>query len=168
VLWDHVLTRHRFSTSGAAQLQADLAAICRVVGQAVGSGIAEAGLRKCLEGAQLVGLPVTGGKSESGKSQIRSDASGAPSAGVAEDDWDDWGAEAEGADANADADTVKQTENAKSATEGDGGDLGLWEVETRLFADNQSARDVLDELGIELLTESEARAALGRRVELAG
>ena len=47
-------------------------------------------------------------------------------------------------------------------------DLGLWEVESRLFADNQSARDVLDALGIELVGENEARTLLRKRVELAG
>ena len=41
-------------------------------------------------------------------------------------------------------------------------------MERRLFADNQSARDVLEDLGLELLSETEARALLRRRVELAG
>jgi hypothetical protein len=149
-LWNNVLTRHRFSTSGAAQLQADLAAICRVVHGAVGSGVAEAGLRKCIEGAHLVGLPVKGSKSEA--------TSRAPGTSTEETEaeWEAWGGEAEG--------TEGQDEEAA------GGDevLGLWEVERRLFADNQSARDVLEELGLELLSEAEARTVLGKRVELAG
>lgn len=54
---------------------------------------------------------------------------------------------------------------------GDGGGspqlgLGLWEVEKRLFKDNESARLVLAELGIELLAEVEARMVLERRVEV--
>ncbi|KAL1999442.1 hypothetical protein VTN02DRAFT_4514 [Thermoascus thermophilus] len=44
--------------------------------------------------------------------------------------------------------------------------LGLWEVERRLFASNESAREVLAELEIETLTEAEARAVLERRVEV--
>lgn len=44
--------------------------------------------------------------------------------------------------------------------------LGLWEVEKRLFKDNESAREILAELGIETLTEAEARAVLERRVEI--
>ncbi|KAG8630032.1 hypothetical protein KVT40_001651 [Elsinoe batatas] len=44
--------------------------------------------------------------------------------------------------------------------------LGLWEVERRLFASNEGAREVLDDLGIELLSESEAREVLKRRVEI--
>ncbi|WEW55186.1 hypothetical protein PRK78_000615 [Emydomyces testavorans] len=43
---------------------------------------------------------------------------------------------------------------------------GFWEVEKRLFANNESAREVLKELGIEMLTEAQARAVLERRVEL--
>lgn len=167
-LWDTVVTRHRFSTTGAAQLNADLAAICRVVDEAVGSGVAEAGLRKCLEGARLVGLPVKGGRlaSTSGsgpRGSIGTTGSGGP-AEEAEGETDDWGAwgategeeEVGGGDAEGD--------RTPGAEEG----LGLWEVERRLFADNQSAREVLDELGLETLSEAEARTALGRRVELAG
>ncbi|KAH7393982.1 TIP-1 family-domain-containing protein [Phaeosphaeria sp. MPI-PUGE-AT-0046c] len=154
-LWDSVLTRCRFSTAGAAQLHADLAAICQVVDKQVGPGVAEAGLRRCLEGAQLVGLPVKGGKD-----QATSGAEGAAAGG--DDDWDDaWGA---GADESA---PLPQQEQDNGTTSG-GVSLGLWEVEKRLFADNQSARDVLDELGLETLAENEARALLGRRVELAG
>lgn len=44
--------------------------------------------------------------------------------------------------------------------------LGLWEVEKRLFKDNESAREVLAELGVETLTEAEARGVLERRVEV--
>ncbi|CBF76557.1 RINT-1 family protein [Aspergillus nidulans FGSC A4] len=44
--------------------------------------------------------------------------------------------------------------------------LGLWEVEKRLFKDNESARETLAELGVETLTESEARSILEKRVEI--
>ncbi|KAI9929055.1 hypothetical protein ASPWEDRAFT_49283 [Aspergillus wentii DTO 134E9] len=47
-----------------------------------------------------------------------------------------------------------------------GARLGLWEVEKRLFKDNESARDVLSELTIDTLTEAEARSVLERRVEI--
>ncbi|RAO64460.1 uncharacterized protein BHQ10_000472 [Talaromyces amestolkiae] len=47
-----------------------------------------------------------------------------------------------------------------------GVELGLWEVERRLFANNESAREVLSELEIETLTEAEARAILEKRVEI--
>lgn len=44
--------------------------------------------------------------------------------------------------------------------------FNLWEVEKRLFANNESAREVLKELGIEMLSEVQARAVLERRAEL--
>jgi RAD50-interacting protein 1 len=55
---------------------------------------------------------------------------------------------------------------AEEGADADASRLSLWEVEKKLFADNESARGVLDELGLELLTENEARQVLGRRVEL--
>jgi hypothetical protein len=150
-LWDNVLTRCRFSTAGAAQLHADLAAICRVVDKQVGPSVAEAGLRRCLEGARLVGLPVKGGKDQTASDQ----------ATLGDKEWEAWGA------GDEDAAPPPQKEENNDTASG-GADLGVWDVEKRLFADNQAARDVLDELGLELLTENEARALLGRRVELAG
>lgn len=54
--------------------------------------------------------------------------------------------------------------NTESADEAAG--LGLWDVEKRLFADNESARAVLAELEIDGLTEAEARSVLERRVEI--
>ncbi|KAF1839730.1 hypothetical protein BDW02DRAFT_563781 [Decorospora gaudefroyi] len=153
VLWETVLSRYRFSTQGAAQLNADLGAVSRAVDKSVGPGVAEAGLRKCLEGVKIVGLPVRG------RAERQDGGEGEEDDGASDNAWD----------ADADADAVHDTPH--QATQGDtasGGELGLWEVERRLFADNQSARDVLEELGLELLSETEARALLRRRVELAG
>ncbi|KAJ5158567.1 uncharacterized protein N7500_008218 [Penicillium coprophilum] len=45
-------------------------------------------------------------------------------------------------------------------------DLRLWDVEKRLFRDNESARSVLAELEIDSLSEAEARSVLERRVEI--
>ncbi|KAJ5135616.1 uncharacterized protein N7515_004894 [Penicillium bovifimosum] len=45
-------------------------------------------------------------------------------------------------------------------------ELRLWDVEKRLFRDNESARGVLAELEIESLSEAEARSVLERRVEI--
>ena len=162
-IFDSVL-RVSFSTQGAAQLNADLEAICAVVDEKVGAGVAENGLRKCLEGAKLVGLSVKGGKTSANTaSHIEDDGM---------DRWDAWAAEDGDADAGDEpsgglpakaTSTRDADENAEAGEE-----LGLWEVEKRLFADNQSARDVLEELGLELLDEKEARRLLRLRVELAG
>ena len=47
--------------------------------------------------------------------------------------------------------------------------LGLWQVERRLFEGRESAQEVLEDLGLELLADNlgEARQILRRRVELA-
>ncbi|GAQ36393.1 hypothetical protein AtubIFM54640_003444 [Aspergillus tubingensis] len=68
-----------------------------------------------------------------------------------------------GLENSADAKTTTTTED--SEVEGDTRP-GLWEVEKRLFKDNESARVVLAELGIETLTEAEARSVLERRAEI--
>ena len=50
-------------------------------------------------------------------------------------------------------------------TEGDVG-LGLWEVEKKIFRDNIEGREVLEELGSEVLELGDARNVLQRRIEL--
>jgi hypothetical protein len=166
-LWENVLSRYRFSTQGAAQLHADLAAVCRVVDKHVGTGVAEAGLAKCLEGVKIVGLPVRG----TSASQVDTATGRDDDGGEEDEDWDTgaWAAE-DGDEVHAgDApQKANSTRDTASGVDGGRGELGLWEVERRLFADNQSARDVLEDLGLELLSETEARALLRRRVELAG
>ncbi|KAL8781163.1 MAG: hypothetical protein Q9213_006131 [Squamulea squamosa] len=49
-----------------------------------------------------------------------------------------------------------------------GAGLRLDDVEKRLFRDNESGREVLEELGSEVLSESEARSVLERRIDLNG
>ncbi|KAF2155178.1 hypothetical protein K461DRAFT_276373 [Myriangium duriaei CBS 260.36] len=44
---------------------------------------------------------------------------------------------------------------------------GLWEVERRVFASNESAREVLEDMGIALVSETEAREVLKKRAEIA-
>ena len=45
-------------------------------------------------------------------------------------------------------------------------DTVILDVEKRMFRDNETAREVLEELGLEVLSESEARNLLERRIEL--
>ncbi|KAL2356241.1 TIP-1 family-domain-containing protein [Cryomyces antarcticus] len=157
-IWDHVLTRHAFSAQGARQLAADVAALCSVIDGVAGAELGRVGMARLAEGVQLLGLPV------------RASGSRGRVAGGAEDEA---GA---GVDASADRDAAAALESNGAI---DGGDddagrpaaaprrLGLWEVERRLFVDNESARAVLDELGVAALSEGDARAVLERRVELA-
>ena len=58
---------------------------------------------------------------------------------------------------------VKNEENGEAEEELG---LDLWEVEKRVFRNNESGREVLDELGLEVLSESDARHVLERRIEL--
>ncbi|KAL2039510.1 hypothetical protein N7G274_007782 [Stereocaulon virgatum] len=44
--------------------------------------------------------------------------------------------------------------------------LGLWEVEKKIFRDNIEGREVLEELGLEVLELGDARNVLQRRIEL--
>ncbi|KAK1917242.1 hypothetical protein P3342_012087 [Pyrenophora teres f. teres] len=173
VIWDNVLTsnRYRFSTQGAAQLRVDLGAVCRVVNEHVGPFVAEAGLRKCLEGVKLVGLPVKGSHA-SQPAASRDEKTTHDASGEGDEEWDTeaWGAEDGDDEAPREDGPQKASANREQTSSGDddGAELGLWEVERRVFADNQSARDVLDELGLEVLDEKEARALMMLRVELAG
>ncbi|KAJ5439786.1 uncharacterized protein N7458_010784 [Penicillium daleae] len=63
---------------------------------------------------------------------------------------------------NLSASTDPSAENV----EGAGAGLRLWDVEKRLFKDNESARAVLAELEIDGLAETEARSVLEKRVEI--
>ena len=60
------------------------------------------------------------------------------------------------------ADQDATEEGAEDGKEG----IGIWEVEKRVFRNNESAREVLEELGLEVLTEADARSVLERRIEL--
>ena len=44
--------------------------------------------------------------------------------------------------------------------------LGLWEVEKKIFRDNVEGREILEELGLEVLELGDARNVLQRRIEL--
>ncbi|KAL8872931.1 MAG: hypothetical protein Q9198_007117, partial [Flavoplaca austrocitrina] len=51
---------------------------------------------------------------------------------------------------------------------GDGGQgLKLRDVEKRLFKDNESGREVLEEMGLEVLSESDARTVVQKRIDYA-
>lgn len=118
-LWDHVLMRNNFSTSGVAQFTRDLYALCEVFDRYLGPGQGQIGMKKLREAVGLLGMPIK----------------------------------------------PKQEDGGEDGVSGGEG-LGIWEVEKRVFRDNESAREVLEELGIESLTETEARSVLERRLEL--
>lgn len=61
---------------------------------------------------------------------------------------------------------LPETGEEGSSAVGNGTGPGLWEVEKRVFRDNESAREVLEELDLQVLSESDARNVLERRIDL--
>ena len=136
-MWTNVLAWHSFSTAGATRLSVDVSALCNTIDSYVGSGQARHGMRKLIEGVTLVSLPI---RSEIQRVQ--------PSSSGDDDDTTAW------EDANGEAEEVESRRP------------GLFEVERMVFQDNESARHVLEQLGFESLSESDARVVLEKRVEL--
>ena len=60
VVWEGVVARQAFSTAGAAQLATDVEAVRALVDRFAGQGEAARGMRRLMEGVQLLGLPVRG------------------------------------------------------------------------------------------------------------
>jgi RAD50-interacting protein 1 len=58
ILFDQVLLRHSFSSSGAAQFFSDISTIKFTIAKFCGGEVADFGLLHVTEGARLVGLPV--------------------------------------------------------------------------------------------------------------
>ncbi|KAL9096433.1 MAG: hypothetical protein Q9165_001430 [Trypethelium subeluteriae] len=143
-IWDYVIMCHTFSAAGAEQLRIDMRALVAAVNRWTGAGQGEVGLKKIIEGVVILGLPIKR-QSKPAKTDESSDA---------EDEDDAW----ENAEALQDGNGEQQT--------GKSGSIGLWEAERRVFADDESAREVLEELGLEVLSEGEARSVLKKRIEL--
>ncbi|KAF2237446.1 hypothetical protein EV356DRAFT_441885 [Viridothelium virens] len=143
-LWDYVVMCHTFSAAGAEQLRIDIRALVAAINRRTGLGQGEASLKKIIEGIVMLGLPIKR-RSKRAKAGETSDV---------EDGDDAW-----------ENTEVPEDGNGEQQIEGSGA-MGLWEAERRLFADDESAREVLEELGLEILSEAEARSILKRRIEL--
>lgn len=142
-IWDNVLTRHSFSTAGAAQLKTDVRAICAEIDRYIGTGQVRSPMRKLLEGIELVGLPVKG--------EVQRVQPSRAGDGIEDDDGAAW--------EDMNGDTAAASPIGKKQ-------MGLFEVERLVFMDNESARHALEQLGLEVLSEADARAVLEKRVEL--
>ncbi|SMR60248.1 unnamed protein product [Zymoseptoria tritici ST99CH_1A5] len=142
-VWDHLLhgSRTTFSTAGATQLTTDMRAVCAGIDKYVGNGQARVGMRKLLEGITLLSLPVRGeiARKQTAKS---TDSNG-------DDEASAWGGEEDG-----------EGEVAQ------GKQMSLFQAERLVFMDNEGARYALEQLGLETLSEAEARTVLGKRVEV--
>lgn len=139
-VWNYVLTRNKFSSVGCRQLEVDVAALWDVVDEAMRrKGEAKRVMRKLAEGLRVLGLPIRAEREAGGEND------------------DGWGLDEEQED----------DENGNEDGDENGDKIwGLWEVERRVFRSNESARDVLARMGLTLISESEARGLLERRVEV--
>lgn len=160
--------RHTFSASGVEQLRADVDAVQKVVDVSIElSGEAARGMRRLDDGVRLLGLPIRPSSKSSaavvmGREEVEAEGWGF------DDDVDDDGGEGTGGgeatqipDSSQDYSVTPVEENEENVKA-----FSLWKVEKRIFRSNESARAVLAEMGIETLTEADARGVLERRVEV--
>ena len=151
-VWRYIVTRKTFSASGALTFQADVQAIWKVVDEHVGSRIGENSMQRLRAGIVLLSLP-------------------APSRSIATSQNDDgWGFEdepdsgMENSAASRNDESYESTESLDDASKAK--DWNLWDIESRLFKSNDAAQEALRYLGLDVLSRSEARGILERRVEL--
>lgn len=136
---DRVILSNKFSAGGAAQIRVDVIACVQAFERFEElTGVGERGMAKCIDATSLLGVAA-------------GDGSG-PGHDETEHEEDPW-------DVADEHENSLQADRVFAQT--------LWSIERRLFASNESARDMLEEMGLEGLSESEARQVLQRRVELA-
>lgn len=140
----NVLLTHIFSAAGVAQAMRDTSTIESAVDAACGlRGVGNPSLRKLNQALMLLGLPI---KTSSG-----------PRVGDEPDEGDDaWGF----------GDGQEEEEADDQDTDNDG--WGLWEAERAIFKSNEAAREALLDMGLDHLSEQEARNLIKRRVEING
>lgn len=157
--WDNILMRNTFSAAGGAQFSHDVLSLWENIDRHVGEGQAEMSMRK-LRGA-LVLLSLESGKPDATEEDSADND-------VLEDT--DRLHERLSISTNYRDDNLTETTYPNQSTDQDPNapppSLSLWDVEKRIFRSNESARAVLEQLGIDILTEAEARSVLERRLEL--
>lgn len=155
-LWDNVLMRNTFSTTGGAQFSQDVLALWEVIDRHVGERQGEISMRKLKEAIVLLGL-----------NPERADVDGESSAESGQDESYRIGHRKSISGANQ-ANTTIESQHTRPTDEDENAplNLNLWDVEKRIFRSNESGRAVLEQLGLEILTEAEARSVLERRLEL--
>ena len=142
---NNVVLRHNFSAAGVFQLKRDVLALENAIDTATAArGIAASSMRKLNQAVRLLGLPIKASAQQ-----------GSSFSKEADDDWgfsDDENEEEEADSAAAPADEDKV--------------WGLWEAEKAIFRSNEAARHALSEMGLDHLSENEARNVLKKRVEI--
>ena len=139
---DSVVMRHSFSSAGVAQLRRDYMALETVIGKTIKApGETQRYMKRLGDALILLGLPIKA--SQNGEDQVPNDSG--------------WDFEEE-AGSDEEFATPDETDEGKV--------WSLWEVEKRVFRSNESAREILNKLGLTTLNESDARTILKRRIEL--
>lgn len=181
-LWDNVLMRNTFSAAGGAQFSHDVLSLWENIDRYVGEGQAETTMRK-LKGA-LVLLSLDPGKADADAS-ASADNSAATSEPAHSNNATGGGSDDptrldEGSSSSSSSPSINKDDQADHTRPTHHHhhhqdsepppppplSLTLWDVEQRIFRSNESARAVLEQLGLEFLTEAEARSVLERRIEL--
>lgn len=161
-LWDTVLMRHMFSTAGIAQFERDVDVISAALDRYLGRDQAELGLRRLVDALVLMKLPPRTSpllrRAGDERSEMEDD----------DDEDEDVGAAWDAVVDNKVQEREQGLADADRQDEGEKTGLGLWDVEQRVFLNNESAREVLEDLGLETLSESDARRVLERIVRIGG
>ena len=162
-VYDNMLMRHTFSAAGAAQLKRDITAVessvdstCRT------SGVGAAALRKLRQALTLLSLPI-----KPSSNRHFSTADSTPDE-IGDDDWG-FGDEDENGDGlnQAIQNSANQLLTSSSTPPSDDdSSWSLWAAERQIFRSNEAARRALADMGLDLLSEAEARNILKRRVEV--
>lgn len=139
---DRLVMRHNFSAAGANQLKRDIIALATMIDRSIKmSGESQRHFTKLNDAIALLALPI--------KSSSKTP--------MADDNADDWGFD-EG-DAVNDAEVVTMDLMDEES-------WGLWQAEKAIFADNASARNALESMGLTELSEADARNIIRRRIEI--
>ncbi|ETN42892.1 uncharacterized protein HMPREF1541_02050 [Cyphellophora europaea CBS 101466] len=145
-VYNTVMMAHSFSAGGVSQFRRDLMAVENAIDTSSGlRGVAKTTFRKIEQALTLLGLPIK--RSANRVSNENAD-----------EEEDGWGFEEE------DVDTAKGEPLQLVATKDDA--WGLWEAEKEIFKSNEAARQALADMGLDNLSEQEARNILKRRIEL--
>lgn len=162
-IYDSLLMKHSFSAAGVAQLRRDVIAVenavestCKV------RGVSASGLRKLNQAIALLGLPI---KPSSNRHLSTADSL---SDELPDDDWGfgDEGEDREGPEQATSKSTDQSNTSASAPLDDDDSPWSLWAAERQIFQSNEAAREALAEMGLDMLSEAEARNILKRRVEV--
>ena len=158
-LYEGLLMKQTFSATGVAQFRRDLIAIENAI-DSTGSttGVGAAAMHKLNQALTLLGLPIKPSSSRHISSNDASEAAGDDSWGFDDEDDEDDGLNSV---------SLKPTITAGSTPPSDDeSPWSLWAAERQIFQSNEAARRALAEMGLDLLSEADARNILKRRVEI--